>query len=53
MTLGLDGTPPADAGGPFVSSWRRKHLTVDERVARGQAARQEVCRHRCASRCVS
>src|SRR5690348_4839102 len=37
------GVPP-DAVGPFASSWRRRHLTVDERVARGQAARQEVPR---------
>jgi uncharacterized protein (DUF2252 family) len=33
-----------DAVGPFASSWRRRHLTVDERVARGQAARQEAPR---------
>ena len=37
------GVPP-DAVGPFASSWRRRHLTVDERVARGQAARQETPR---------
>src|SRR5207244_2391605 len=30
--------------GPFASSWRRRHLTVDERVARGLAARQEAPR---------
>ncbi|HEU5386082.1 MAG TPA: DUF2252 domain-containing protein [Streptosporangiaceae bacterium] len=35
---------PSDAVGPFASSWRRRHLTVDERVARGQAARQEAPR---------
>src|SRR5205814_8101263 len=35
---------PPDAAGPFASSWRRRHLTVDERVARGQAARQAVPR---------
>ena len=39
-----DGTLSADAIGPFASSWRRRHLTVNERVARGQAARQEVPR---------
>ena len=33
-----------DAVGPFASSWRRRHLTVDERVARGLAARQEAPR---------
>ena len=38
------GTVPADAIGPFASAWRRKHLTVDERVARGRAARTEVPR---------
>src|SRR6476469_4900967 len=37
------GAPP-DAVGPFASSWRRRHLTVDERVARGEAARQETPR---------
>jgi uncharacterized protein (DUF2252 family) len=35
---------PPDAVGPFASSWRRGHLTVDERVARGRTARQEVPR---------
>jgi uncharacterized protein (DUF2252 family) len=38
------GTSPAGAIGPFASSWRRRHLTVDERVARGQAARKEAPR---------
>ena len=33
-----------DAVGPFASSWRRRHLTVDERVARGRTARQEAPR---------
>jgi uncharacterized protein (DUF2252 family) len=37
------GVPP-DAVGPFASSWRRRHLTVDERVARGHAARRDVPR---------
>ena len=31
-------------GGPFASSWRRAHLTVDQRVARGRAARREAPR---------
>jgi len=29
---------------PFASSWRRAHLTVDQRVARGRAARREASR---------
>src|SRR6185437_10156921 len=29
---------------PFASAWRRRHLTVDERVDRGRAARGEVPR---------
>ncbi len=33
-----------DAAGPFASSWRRRHLTVEERVARGRAARTETPR---------
>ena len=31
-------------GVPFASSWRRAHLTVDQRVARGRAARREAPR---------
>ncbi len=31
-------------GVPFASSWRRGHLTVDQRVARGRAARRETPR---------
>jgi uncharacterized protein (DUF2252 family) len=34
---GTAGTRPR----PFASAWRRAHLTVDERVARGRAAREE------------
>jgi len=34
----------SDRSGPFASSWRRRHLTVDERVARGREARREVPR---------
>jgi uncharacterized protein (DUF2252 family) len=37
-------SPPPEAAGPFASSWRRRHLTVDERIARGLAARQEAPR---------
>ena len=37
-------SPPPESAGPFASSWRRRHLTVDERVARGLAARQEAPR---------
>jgi uncharacterized protein (DUF2252 family) len=33
-----------DRSGPFASSWRRRHLTVDQRVARGRAARVEAPR---------
>ena len=25
-----------EGGEPFASTWRRQHLTVDERIARGQ-----------------
>jgi uncharacterized protein (DUF2252 family) len=39
-----DGTLTTDTVGPFTSSWRRQHLTVDERVARGQAARRQAPR---------
>jgi uncharacterized protein (DUF2252 family) len=41
---------PARAGtaavrtAPYASAWRRAHLTVDERVGRGRAARAEVPR---------
>ena len=31
-------------GAPFASSWRRSQLTVDQRVARGRAARREAPR---------
>jgi uncharacterized protein (DUF2252 family) len=37
---GADGARSA----PFASSWRRQHLTVDERLARGRAARQQAPR---------
>ncbi len=37
-------SPPPESAGPFASSWRRRHLTVDERNARGLAARQEAPR---------
>ena len=32
------------AAGPFASSWRRMHLTAEQRVARGRAARGAVPR---------
>jgi uncharacterized protein (DUF2252 family) len=38
------GAVPVDAVGPFASSWRRRHLSVDERVARGHAAREDTPR---------
>src|SRR5271156_4066793 len=34
-----DGDGPAIAAGPYTSSWRRRHLSVAERVARGRSAR--------------
>ena len=47
-TRSSGSTGPAGVGGapgvPFASSWRRAHLTVDERVARGRAARRETPR---------
>ena len=39
----LAGDPQARPA-PFASAWRRAHLTVDERVARGKAARTETPR---------
>ena len=33
------GDPAAGRVAPFASAWRRAHLTVDERMARGRAAR--------------
>jgi uncharacterized protein (DUF2252 family) len=42
------GPTVADTAGartpPFASAWRRAHLTVDQRVARGRAARAEAPR---------
>jgi uncharacterized protein (DUF2252 family) len=38
------GVVPPDAVGPFASSWRRRHLSVDERVARGLTARKDTPR---------
>jgi hypothetical protein len=42
------GSALADATGartpPFASAWRRAHLTVDQRVARGRSARVEAPR---------
>jgi hypothetical protein len=35
---------PPDAVEPFTSSWRRRHLTVDERIARGRTAREQAPR---------
>jgi uncharacterized protein (DUF2252 family) len=44
----LDETPlaadPQARPAPFASAWRRAHLTVDERLARGVAARTETPR---------
>jgi len=40
------GTSPAvtTRPGAFASAWRRAHLTVEERIARGQAARTHAPR---------
>jgi uncharacterized protein (DUF2252 family) len=38
------GTSPADTTRPFASDWRRRRLTVDERMARGQDARRQAPR---------
>jgi uncharacterized protein (DUF2252 family) len=42
------GTEPADGDGarvaPFASAWRRQHLTVDQRLARGRHARKQAPR---------
>ncbi len=35
---------PASGKRPFASSWRRRRLTVEERVARGRAARSDAPR---------
>jgi uncharacterized protein (DUF2252 family) len=37
----MSTAPPAGTTRPFASEWRRKRLTVDERIARGQAARTQ------------
>jgi uncharacterized protein (DUF2252 family) len=50
MAASVGPADPAPAGttaartAPFASAWRRAHLTVDERVARGLAARAQVPR---------
>src|SRR5690242_3017720 len=50
MTASASSAEPvvADAAGartpPFASAWRRAHLTADQRVARGRAARAEAPR---------
>ncbi|HJY74260.1 MAG TPA: DUF2252 family protein, partial [Streptosporangiaceae bacterium] len=41
---GPGGGVPTETTGPFASSWRRRHLSVDERVARGRAARGQAPR---------
>jgi uncharacterized protein (DUF2252 family) len=40
---GLAGDDGA-RGAPFASAWRRQHLTVNERLARGRAARKQAPR---------
>jgi uncharacterized protein (DUF2252 family) len=47
MAASIDHARPGPAGPrarPFASAWRRAHLTVDERMARGKAARAETPR---------
>ena len=47
MAASIDHPGPGPAGPrvrPFASAWRRAHLTVDERMARGKAARAETPR---------
>jgi uncharacterized protein (DUF2252 family) len=50
MAARAGAADPASAGtggtrtAPFASTWRREHLTVDERVARGTAARAKAPR---------
>ena len=41
-----DGSAGGDGEGdaPFASAWRRQHLTVDQRVARGRLARRHAPR---------
>jgi uncharacterized protein (DUF2252 family) len=46
-TVSPDSAPAASdevQGAPFASAWRRQHLTVDQRVARGRDARARVPR---------
>ena len=40
----LAGTAAGERTAPFASTWRRKHLTVDERLARGKSARVDAPR---------
>ncbi len=40
----LAGTAAGERTAPFASAWRRKHLTVDERLARGKSARVDAPR---------
>jgi uncharacterized protein (DUF2252 family) len=40
----LTGTAAGERTAPFASAWRRAHLTVDERLARGKTARVEAPR---------
>jgi hypothetical protein len=50
MAARAGAADPASAGtagtrtAPFASAWRREHLTADERVARGTAARAKAPR---------
>ena len=33
-----------EGAAPFASTWRRQHLTVEQRVARGRTAREQAPR---------
>ena len=40
----MSTVPQADTTRPFASEWRRRHLSVDERMARGRGARRQASR---------
>ena len=44
MDSGAQDLTTREAAEPFASTWRRQHLTVDQRIARGRAARGQTPR---------
>ncbi len=44
MDSGSQDLTTREAAEPFASTWRRQHLTVDQRIARGRAARGQTPR---------